>query len=92
MVKTTWRCGTGASTFSWSHSAQRICRFFSHEGQKLLPRQENGHIRRLSARPISSTLPHPLPSSLAEVISSWMCAVSTICWSWISLPRIRPST
>ena len=40
MVKTTWRCGTGASTSLCSHSAQRSCFFFSHDGQKLRPRQE----------------------------------------------------
>jgi hypothetical protein len=49
-------------------------------------------ISRASALPISSTFAQPLPSSFAEVISSWMCAVSTICWSWISLPRIQAST
>jgi len=31
------------STSFWSHSAQRSWRFFSHDGQKDLPRQENGH-------------------------------------------------
>jgi hypothetical protein len=40
MVSTTWRCVTLASTSSHSHSAHKICRFFSHEGQNDLPRQE----------------------------------------------------
>ena len=40
MVRTTWRWQTGASTFLHSHSAQRSCRFFSHDGQNDLPRQE----------------------------------------------------
>ena len=39
-------------------------------------------MRRVRARPISRRLPQPLPSSLAEVISSWMWAVRTICWSF----------
>ena len=40
MVSTTWRCVALASTSSHSHSAHKICRFFSHDGQKDLPRQE----------------------------------------------------
>ena len=40
MVSTTWRCATLASTSSHSHSAHKICRFFSHDGQKDLPRQK----------------------------------------------------
>lgn len=40
MVSTTWRCATGASTFSRSHSAHSSCFFFSQDGQKLRPRQE----------------------------------------------------
>ncbi len=44
MVSTTWRWGTGASTFSCSHSAHRSWRFFSHDGQTDLPRLENGQI------------------------------------------------
>ena len=42
MVSTTCRWGTGASSFSLSHSAHRSCFFFSHDGQKERPRQENG--------------------------------------------------
>lgn len=42
MVRTTWRCGTAASTSFWSHSAHRSWRFFSHDGQNDLPRHENG--------------------------------------------------
>ena len=42
MVNTTCRCGTGASTSFCGHSAHRSCFFFSHDGQKFLPRQENG--------------------------------------------------
>jgi hypothetical protein len=32
MVRTTWRCGTGARTSFWSHSAHRSWRFFSQDG------------------------------------------------------------
>ena len=42
MVRTTWRCGTGASTSFCSHSAHSSWCFFSHDGQKDLPRHENG--------------------------------------------------
>ena len=67
---------------------------FTH--QKRMSRRGRGsfpsRINRVRARPISRRFAQPLPSSLAEVISSWMCAVRTICWSWISVPLIQPST
>ncbi len=40
MVSTTWRRAALASTSSHTHSAHRIWRFFSHEVQNDLPRQE----------------------------------------------------
>jgi len=47
---------------------------FTH--QKRMSRRGRGSvpssISRARARPISSRLPQPLPSSFAEVISSWM--------------------
>ena len=62
MVRTTWRCGTGASTSFCSHSAHRSWRFFSHDGQKDLPRHENGQStcgsRHQSRAKPWETIPH----------------------------------
>jgi len=63
-VTTTCRCGTVASTSFCSHSAHKSCFFFSHDGQKLRPRQENGHntlIRHVGHQSLAKpcdTIPH----------------------------------
>ena len=79
--------GFSRKNCSWLANSFTHQKRMSRRGRAILP----SRIRRASARAISSMLAQPLPSSLAEV-GSWMCAVSTICWSWISLPRIQPST
>jgi hypothetical protein len=64
MVRTTCRCGTGASTSCRNHSAHRSWRFFSHDGQKDPPRQENGHntlVRHVGHQSLAKpweTIPH----------------------------------
>ena len=64
-----WRCGTGASTFSCSHSAHKSWRFFSHDGQNDLPRQEK---HPLDHRPQRAMLPSeadgPDSQQLLEVL------------------------
>jgi hypothetical protein len=59
MVRTTWRCGTGARTSFWSHSAHRSWRFFSQDGQNDLPRHENGQ---------STLVRHAGHQSLAQAV------------------------
>ena len=72
------------SGFSRKILASSLENSFTH--QKRMSRFGRGQLAVLDelgdrARPISRTLPQPLPSSLADVISSWMWAVRTICWS-----------
>lgn len=45
IVRTMWRWGTGARSSVQSHSDQRSCFFFSHEGQNERPRQENATMK-----------------------------------------------
>ena len=80
-------CGFSRKYLGWLDSSFTHQKRMSRRGRGIRP----SLMSRLRARPISSMLAQPLPSSLAEVVS-WMCAVSTICWSWISLPWIQAST
>ena len=99
-----WR----APTMSWLMFARNCRRWsgwsakyrsgalISSTHQKRMSRRGRGSrpssIMRLSARAISSTLAHPLASSLAEKRSSCRCAVSTTSWSCTVVPRMTAST
>ncbi len=90
MSRSIFRGSFGFSRKYWGSLASSLVhqKRMSRRGRGILP----SLMRRVRERPISRRLAQPLPSSLADVISSWAWAVRTICWSWISVPWIQPST
>ncbi len=82
MVRTTCRRGTGSSTSFCNHSAHRSC-FFSQDGQKLRPRQENGQSTLVQqvghqsrAKPCSTSPQRMNPRSTLDAGRSGPCALA----------------